>query len=71
VSREIAQRTETLKAMVLRGALAANGVTRIAWPDGVEDDLDGRWDTLPLRVRMKWESLVRVVEPSIAGFRES
>jgi hypothetical protein len=59
--------TEALKAMVLRGALAANGVGSINWPDGSVDDFGGPWEALPARTKLHWESLVRVVEPAIAG----
>jgi hypothetical protein len=58
---------EQLKAMILRGALAANGVGCVTWPDGSSDDFEGPWDRLPTRVKLHWESLVRVVEPAIAG----
>lgn len=59
--------TDTLKAIILRGAHSANGVGSVTWPDGSTDDFEGGWDELPVRVKLHWESLVRVVEPVIMG----
>jgi hypothetical protein len=52
---------DRIRALALRGAVAASGVARVEWPDGISDDLSARWDALPPAYQQLWAALARTV----------
>lgn len=57
---------DTTKGHLIRGALAANNVQRINWPDGVTDKFDEGWTSMSPELRAHMESLGRVVFDMLA-----